>query len=657
MIAQVKDSAVIFLLTCVLIFPLFRLKYMDNWGSIESTFISDARMLRENLPHPGWQPLWYCGTRFDYIYPPALRYGTALISLAFRLTTARAYHLYTALLYAFGIVGVYWLAYAGSRSRVQGWLTAGATALLSPVLFLIPDLGRDSPDYVPQRLHVLMTYGEGPHISSLSLLGAALAVAVVALRRWSPAAMAVSGALCAGVVANNFYGATALAILFPILVWAVFLDVGSWRVWARAALIPAIAYGLCAFWLTPSYIWITQWNLRWVAQPRTPWSVTITAACVLTFCAVTYWIARRWKGTGWAVFLAGAAIFMSIYVVGASHFNFNVAGNGVRLAPELDLVLILLGVWCLTILWRRPMLRSGVIVLLCLTCYKPAVHYIRYAWTVFPRATAFQERCEFEITKWMNDHLPGARALSTGSVRFWYDAWYNDAEAYGGSDQGMLNQNIVLASWEITQGTDPAPAIAWLQAIGADAVIVPGKTSQEIYHDYSHPEKFQGALTAIYDDHKGNIIYRVPRRFPVIARVVEKAALASTTPQMLEKYVAVVEQGPDEKVSLQWLGTDALNVTATTGPGQAVLVQETFDPSWRAYLDGKPLKILSDPMSFMLVEAPAGTHTIHMKFETPLENRAGWVVTGLTSFSLILWVWWPRVWRLRGRFRSPTPAC
>ena len=73
------DVAVLSLLTAILIVPLFRIGYVDQWGSIESTFIADARFLIEHWPHPQWQPLWYTGTRFDYIYPPALRYGTALI--------------------------------------------------------------------------------------------------------------------------------------------------------------------------------------------------------------------------------------------------------------------------------------------------------------------------------------------------------------------------------------------------------------------------------------------------------------------------------------------------------------------------------------------------------------------------------------------------
>src|SRR3954462_2319453 len=112
------DSFLVLGLSVLLIWPLFSLEYMNNWRSIESTFIADARILSHNLPHPGWQPLWYTGTRFDYIYPPALRYGTALISKAGGITTARAYHFYTAIYYVLGILSVYCLMLAGTRSRL-----------------------------------------------------------------------------------------------------------------------------------------------------------------------------------------------------------------------------------------------------------------------------------------------------------------------------------------------------------------------------------------------------------------------------------------------------------------------------------------------------------------------------------------------------------
>src|SRR5665213_3173238 len=100
------DVLLLIALTSALIWPLFRLEYLNNWGSIESTFIADARMLIVHFPHPGWQPLWYCGTRFDFIYPPALRYGTAAIAMLGHLSTARAYHIYTAVFSVAGIVSI-----------------------------------------------------------------------------------------------------------------------------------------------------------------------------------------------------------------------------------------------------------------------------------------------------------------------------------------------------------------------------------------------------------------------------------------------------------------------------------------------------------------------------------------------------------------------
>src|SRR5664279_3118326 len=64
------DFFLVFLFTAVLIRPYFKAKYTDKWASIDSTFIGDARFLSDHWPHPQWQPLWYAGTRFDYIYPP-----------------------------------------------------------------------------------------------------------------------------------------------------------------------------------------------------------------------------------------------------------------------------------------------------------------------------------------------------------------------------------------------------------------------------------------------------------------------------------------------------------------------------------------------------------------------------------------------------------
>ncbi len=631
------DSLILLLLGIALIEPLFTLEYLNNWASIESTFIADARMLREHLPHSAWQPLWYCGTRFDYIYPPALRYGTALISLATGQSTARAYHIYIASLYVLGIVGVYWLAWVASRSRLQAWIASLGVALLSPSLFLMGDLRHDSGHWVPQRLHVLMSYGEGPHISALAILGFALAACFVALRRWRPPALVLAGVLCAAVVANNFYGATALAMLFPIMIWAVWLEVRERGVWLRAAGIVAIAYGLCAFWLTPSYLRITTVNLRWVAEPRSPWGPPLALLGIAVFGYVSFRYAKNRQNIAWPVFLIGSSFFIGVYVLSTYYLHFVITGNAMRLAPELDLVILLLLAYAATQL-PRPV-RIAAIVLLAVACF-PARHYIRYAWSIFPEMSwqDVQQRCEYRIPKWLHDNLPNARVMPPGSIRFWYNTWFDNAQMFGGSDQGLLNQSLPAAAWVSLHSDKPDLVIALLQALGVDALIVADKTSQEIYHDVSYPEKFRGAMAELYNDSQGNIIYEVPRRAPGIARIVDAKTLRSIpTPRVddieaLRRYVNVVEN-PGATVTQP--SPEIFDITATLNPGQGLLLQETFDPAWRAYAGEKPLPIHPDPLDFMLIDVPPGSQIIHLQFETPLENRLGWLLTILTLLGCI----------------------
>ncbi|MDP9169928.1 MAG: hypothetical protein M3N54_04870, partial [Acidobacteriota bacterium] len=517
--AALIDSTLICLLTALLIGPLFRLKYLDNWGSIESTFIADSRMLINNFPHPGWQPLWYCGTRFDYIYPPALRYGTALIAWGAHMTTARAYHLYTAVLYVLGILAVYWLVRLGSGSRKGGLLASAATALLSPSFLFLTDIRHDSGWWVPQRLHVLMSYGEGPHISALCVLTAALAMCFTVLRKWSPARFAAAAGLCAFAVSNNFYGATALAVFFPFVVWSVWLGRRDGRVLLRAAGIAAFAWGLCAFWLTPSYVGITLVNMQWVAQPGNRWSVLVAGVVCALFGAVSWRVGNRRPEREWTIFTAGAALFLSLNVIGLAYFGFRIYGEPIRLIPELDLALILLAVEALRYTWQRPRLRIAV-ALMTVAAFSPSFRYLRHVWTPFPKAQAFESSYEYETSRWVNDHLHGARVLPSGSLRFWFDAWFDNSQPDGGSMQGMLNQILPAATWQIIHGPRTELATLWLQALGTDAVIAPAKNSRDVYRDYEHAEKFRGVLTALHDDGHGTVIYGVPRVHPGIGRVV-----------------------------------------------------------------------------------------------------------------------------------------
>ena len=637
------DCFLLFVLTALLIKPWFQAEYLDKWGSIESTFIGDARFLIEHWPHPQWQPLWYGGTRFDYVYPPGLRYGTAIISMATGYLPVRAYHVYTGLLYCIGIAGVYFLLRTATGSRRMSWLCAAAAALMSPSFLFMSNMRHDAWKLLPVRLGVLAKYGEGPHMSALALIPIALAFTWMALDRRSLAATALAGVFCAAVTFNNFYGATALAVFYPILVWSFWITRQDKRILPPAIAIPLFAYGLTAFWLVPSYVKVTAENMKYVSEHGTTWSIWIAVAVAVAFALASDRFAKLRPERTWEVFVAGGAVFFTLNVLGNHFFNFRISGEPSRLVPELDLVLILLFAAVLNWVWNRPGLASRMAVgLIVGGAFAITGTYVSSAWHHFPLYPNYQDRIEYKIPECVWKNMPDARTLPSGSVRFWYDAWHDLPQLGGGSDQGVLNGYAEQAQWEINLGPKPEPAILWMQALGVDAAYVSDKSSEEIFKDYLYPQKFDGVLDVLYDDHQGNRIYRIPRRYPARARVVETARLravqhprANDDVEYLKAYVDAVEKGPDSQATLRRQGTDAMRVSASLAPGQSVLVQESYDPAWHAWSNGRELLVGRDAMGQMVIDAPPGRQEIALAFVTPLENRVGRVVSLITILAVM----------------------
>ena len=646
------DGLLLFLFTAVLVGPFFQAEYTDTWSSIESTFVSDARFLTAHWPHPQWQPLWYAGTRFDYIYPPAVRYGTAVISKVTGFWPVKAYHFYVAFFYALGIAGVYLLMRVGSKSRPFAYLGALATSLMSPIFLFLPRFRDDAWMLQPQRLGVLVKYGDGPHMSALALIPIALAFGWLALEKHRPWAVALAAVFSAGVAANNFFGAIALATFYPILVWSLWITRREKRIVVPAIAIPVLAYGLTAFWLVPSYFKVTAENLKYVSEHGTTWSIWVAVAVAVAFAVASDRFARAKPERAWAVFIAGCVVFFSLNVLGGIYFNFRISGDPVRLLPELDMIYIMAAVLMLRWLWGRPGidLRAVVLVIL-IAAFWTTTGYIRHAWHMFPLSPDYQDRIEYRITDWLWKNMPDARAYPSGYVRFWYDAWHDLPQLSGGSDQGLLNGELAPAQWETNLGAKPEPAILWMQCMGVDVVYVSDKRSQEMFKDFEHPEKFAGVLPVVYDDGRGNTLYRVPRRFPARARVVETRKLNALKPpranddvEYLGAYADVIEKGPDSPPTLTRDGTDSMRVRAKVGPGQSIVVQESWDPAWQAWAGGNPLPIRKDAMGFMAVDAPPGDREIRLAFVTPLENRVGRVATLATLVLLLGLVVFGRRW-------------
>ena len=635
------DSFVIFVAVGLLVLPLFTISYTTNWASIESTFIADARFLLDHWPHPNWQPLWYGGTRWDYIYPPALRYGTAITSRLLGTETVVGYHAYTTTLYCLGIVGVYVLARVGGRSRRYAVVSAALAALVSPAYLFLPQIRHDAPWHEPQRLRVLVQWGEGPHMSAFALLGFALAASYRALEFRRTATLALAALLCAAVVAHNFYGATALAMFFPLLVWSLWVTHRSWPLLIRAGLIVILAYGLTAYWLVPSYLRVTADNLKLVASPGNTWSKVIGLFVLVAFGAASLKFAGRRPLRAWSVFLIGSLVVFSLVVLGHAWFGFRIVGEPVRLIPELDLVMILIGVLAIQHAFSMNLgrgMKTTIAVAITVFVLAGSAAYLRHAWHTTNTDLAYRDRVEYRIQEWVSQNSPGERNFVMGAVRFWYNTWEDLPQFGGGSEQGVLNQAIMPAMWEVRLGPDPRPSVLWLQCFGTALVTVSDVRSEDPYHDYPFAGKFDGVLPLRYDDSRGNRIYRVPRRFPELARVVRASAIDAALPprgnndvERLQIYAAALEKGPDTQPHLEWMGTDNARVHARYSPGEWLLMQMAYDPNWIAETESKRLRTRRDALGQMIVETFPGEYEIRLSFPTPLENRVGFGVTAAAA--------------------------
>ena len=474
----------------------------------------------------------------------------------------------------------------------------------------------------------------------------------LALEKRLPWAIALAALACAGVVSTNFYGAVALAVFYPLLGWSLWITRLEKRILIPAVAIPVFTYGLTAFWLVPSYIRVTVDNMVYVSRHGTTWSIWLAVGVTVVFALASDWLARGKPERAWGVFIAGCVVFFSLNVLGNYYFNFRIAGEPIRLLPELDMIYIMAIVLVLRWMWNRPgiALRGVAIAIVAAALYS-AAGYIRHAWHVFPTSPDYQSRVEYRITDWLWKNMPDARIAPSGSVRFWFDAWHDLAQLGGGSEQGLLNKQVEPAQWESNLGRNGEPTVLWMQCMGVDAIFVSDKRSQEFFKDFEHPEKIAGVLPVLFDDGQGNTIYRVPRRYPARARVVDNAKFQTLKRQRgnddveyLGYYADAIEKGPDAVPSLTREGPDALLVHAKVEPGQSILVQEAYDPSWQATEGGRTLPIRKDVMGFLWIDAPPGDDQIRLEFVTPLENRVGLMVTLAALLILLTMALLPRLW-------------
>ena len=212
-------------------------------------------------------------------------------------------------------------------------------------------------------------------------------------------------------------------------------------------------------------------------------------------------------------------------MIGNQYYDFRVIGEPGRLIPELDFVILLAAGLLFAWIARRGRwfraVRRGAGARL-----PRARHRVRAACleVLPPRYEGHQQRVEFRLTDWVHRICRGVRTLATGSVRFWYNAWYDLPQLGGGSEQGLLNIHSQYAYGHAVGDDDRrgrasrgcrrwAPARSSCTTRLRRRSITIGASPRN-----SRANSRRSTIDA------GDRIYRVPRRYPALARVVDARA-------------------------------------------------------------------------------------------------------------------------------------
>jgi hypothetical protein len=285
---------------------------------------------------------------------------------------------------------------------------------------------------------------------------------------------------------------------------------------------------------------------------------------------------------------------------------------------------------------------------------RPSTRYLAHAYTEFRADPNWQDRMEYRTPEWLWRNYPDQRVFVTGTVRFWYNAWRDGQQAHGGSDQGILNALWPTALFRLNHDLREPLVLHWLQTLGVDIVVVPGP--QDEYKDFTNGSLYDQNFPLLHDDGMGNRFYRIPRRVPGIVRIVDRGRVlaAPAIPKDYEEsqlavYSDAIESfppggGAPDRAHAHWRGSDELDIEASAQPGEALLVQETYDPDWRAYVNGKSLSIHRDAAGLMLVDLPPGNHFVRLVFETPMEDYVG---RALSLATLVLMAFLGLPWKRR----------
>ena len=631
----------LFVVQAWLVLPLFSGQFTQFRGSIEATFIANARFIVDHFPDLSWNPDWYLGFPFELFYTPLLPAIVAVIGKVID-DVPHAYRLVSAFGLALGPAALYLAAHELTRSRRAALLAAIAFIFLPSAAYVFPTIREDAQAFSgalappPWHLAALVEYGEGPHVLALSLALLAVAAVLRYLHAPSSTRLALAVAALVAVALTNLIGALGVAVLF----FGIALS--------RDA---AVAVPQKLQRLRPVAILTVLFSLGWYsvgfmsafARPSGGDTATTYILLPVVFGAALL-IDGRLRGVqrlpqGASVVAVWLFIFAAIVIL-KQVFGVAVAPQPIRYALELDVVFALaLGIAAAFAIER---LGSGDHNLALSTSMLVAILLGLGGWiAVQPRLApdlAWRGWSEHQVAVWLEDHLgPGERAFLSGDHGFWLNVFVGAPQVRGGQDFSAIDPWPAHAAYQITAGNDAAISLLWLQALGVHYLVVPGTTSNEIFRDFNEPSKFEGKLPVVYDS-AGVRIYEVPpagdpRAVVLLGPMGLSAPTNGIDRPALEAYVHALSASTKPSAAAT-TGLGHVELTVDPADSGTVVLRQSYDSGWRATIDGRGTPVTADALGFASAEVAAGRHVVVFDHGPHRDFLLGLVVASLTGLAL-----------------------
>jgi hypothetical protein len=642
-------AALLFLLNAYVCRGLFGVEYLRHMGSIEAAYIGISRYMLDHWRDFSWFPVWYAGIPAQNTYPPLLHWIVALAAVLRGISPAHAHHWVTAFFYCLGPVALFALTLRLSGSPRAAFIAGALYSALSPSEWLMPDIGRATGQFHPERLTALVYYGEGPHVSSLTLLPLAILFLDLALERRRAPYFALTALSFASVALTNWIGAFTLAL--AVVAYLLARQIPS-KLFARdlafTVLAAIAAYGLASPWIPPSTIAAVETDSKFIGG-----DYSHTSAGLLFWIPATLLILLLLKrilrqAPAYFQFAVFFTILTALPPLASAWANVSIIPQPERYHLQMELALALLAGLLLDAALRRLPGRAALAgtILFMLALIWPLKSDRHYARDGLIRTIDIKTTSEWRTAQWLNQHWNGGRVLLPGSSAFWLTAFSDTPELDGGFAQGVTIPEYFMAKYEIGTGTAAGShaaeiAILWFKALGVQAVGVSGPGSTEVYKDFRHPEEFEGILQPLWRD-GGDVLYRVGTSTS-LAHVVTASDLVTKTPfngidvEPLRPYVAALENPSYPAAAFDWTSLHSARIQTDLPTNGVVSIQISWSAGWHARMNGQSVRVLKDGLGFMyLVPGTAGPVTISMDYDGGIEMLAAHWISRATLALLAL---------------------